>query len=86
MFNPYWYVPRSIAVEEIYPKFLEDPMYLVSKNYELVNWDDQIQEIDLLTEENLKEGKVQIRQRPGPSNALGLVKFMFPERSCRVSA
>ena len=78
VFNPYWYVPRSIAVEEIYPKFLEDPMYLVSQNYELVNWDDQIQEIDLLTEENLKEGKVQIRQRPGPSNALGLVKFMFP--------
>ncbi len=78
VFNPYWYVPRSIATEEIYPKFLEDPMYLVSKNYEIVDLDEQILEMDLLTEENLKEGKVRIRQRPGPTNALGLVKFMFP--------
>ena len=78
VFNPYWYVPRSIATEEIFPKFLEDPMYLVSKNYEIVDWDEQILEMDLLTEENLQDGKVRIRQKPGPSNALGLVKFMFP--------
>ncbi len=78
VFNPYWNVPRSIVAEEILPKFLEDPTYLVSKNYQLVDWDEQILEMDLLTEENLEEGSVRVRQKPGPSNALGLVKFMFP--------
>ena len=78
VFNPYWNVPRSIATEEILPKFLEDPKYLASKNYEIVDWDEHILEMDLLTEENLTAGKVRVRQKPGPTNALGLVKFMFP--------
>ncbi|GJL63751.1 MAG: hypothetical protein NPIRA04_24050 [Nitrospirales bacterium] len=78
VFNPYWNVPRSIATEEILPKFLKDPMYLRSKNYEVVDRDEQILESHLFTVENLENDKVRIRQRPGPSNALGLVKFMFP--------
>lgn len=78
VFNPYWYVPRSIATEEIFPKFREDPLYLQTKNYELVDWDEQVLESDLFTLENLENNIVRLRQRPGPSNALGLVKFMFP--------
>lgn len=76
--NPYWNVPRSIVKDEIFPKFQEDPAYLEEKNFELVDWDEQPMEIAQLTIENIEAGTIRIRQKPGPDNALGLVKFMFP--------
>jgi L,D-transpeptidase YcbB len=76
--NPYWNVPRSIVIDEIFPKFQEDPAYLEESNFELVDWDEQPMEISQLTLENIEAGTIRIRQKPGPNNALGLVKFMFP--------
>ncbi|WNM56577.1 L,D-transpeptidase family protein [Candidatus Nitrospira allomarina] len=76
--NPYWNVPRSIVIDEIIPKFQEDPAYLEESNFELVDWDEQPMEISQLTLENIEAGTIRIRQKPGPNNALGLVKFMFP--------
>jgi murein L,D-transpeptidase YcbB/YkuD len=60
--NPYWYVPSRIIREELEPKLADDPDYFEKKNYERV-------EIG---------GKETIRQKPGEGNALGRVKFIFP--------
>jgi L,D-transpeptidase YcbB len=62
VFRPYWNVPDSIAAKEIFSKAETDPGYLERNDYELYQ----------------SEGKTRVRQRPGPKNALGLVKFMFP--------
>ena len=60
--NPAWNIPPGIAEEEILPKVANDPGYLASHNMEMV-----------------QEGShTRIRQRPGPDNPLGQVKFMFP--------
>jgi murein L,D-transpeptidase YcbB/YkuD len=61
-FAPYWNVPKSIAEEELWPKINADPGYLERNDYEIVN----------------DRGGPRIRQRPGPKNALGTVKFIFP--------
>ncbi|HSH45778.1 MAG TPA: L,D-transpeptidase family protein, partial [Longimicrobiales bacterium] len=60
--NPYWNVPASIAEEEILPIARRDPTYLTRNNYELVG----------------SGSGTRVRQRPGPQNALGNVKFLFP--------
>ncbi|MBT8473440.1 MAG: L,D-transpeptidase family protein, partial [Marinicaulis sp.] len=84
VFNPYWNVPFSILRDEIAPKVLEDTDYLAKNNYEVVRgWDDETAEIvdpksidwnDVIAGET----DIRVRQKPGPSNALGRVKFMFP--------
>jgi murein L,D-transpeptidase YcbB/YkuD len=61
-FAPYWNVPEKIAEEELWPKINEDPSYLEEHDYEIVN----------------DRGEPRIRQRPGDKNALGKVKFIFP--------
>lgn len=63
VFSPYWNVPPSIVKNEILPAMERDPGYLESQNMEIVG-----QEGDLPV----------IRQRPGPGNSLGKVKFLFP--------
>ncbi|MBA3965927.1 MAG: L,D-transpeptidase family protein [Nitrospirales bacterium] len=78
VFNPFWNVPRSIVKDEILPNFQEDATYLEEKKFELVDWDGQPMEVAQLTVENIDAGTIRIRQKPGPDNALGLVKFMFP--------
>jgi murein L,D-transpeptidase YcbB/YkuD len=62
VFRPWWNVPASIAEAEIMPAVYRDRRYLRRKNMELVRG----------------EGGTQLRQRPGPGNALGLVKFVLP--------
>jgi murein L,D-transpeptidase YcbB/YkuD len=60
--NPYWNVPEGIANNEIWPEQAKDPTYLQRHNMEVVTQD----------------GVSRIRQRPGPGNALGDYKFVFP--------
>ncbi len=79
VFSPYWNVPRSIAVKEIMPKLRQDPMYLVSQDMELVG--PGYRQAGLVGKEDMSQlalGNVRIRQRPGDKNALGGVKFVFP--------
>jgi L,D-transpeptidase YcbB len=75
--NPYWNVPMSIAREEILPAVRRDPTYLERNGYEVLQG-DRLVNSHLISADALDTGRYRIRQRPGPRNALGNVKFMFP--------
>ncbi len=64
-FMPYWNVPPSILKKEILPKLAHNPSYLSGQNMEVVS---------------LKGGGMRVRQRPGGKNALGRLKFIFPNK------
>lgn len=81
--NPYWNVPQSIFEEEILPAVRANPGYLESKNMEVVARDgDGVIDSGSIDWDNVDAESVpwMIRQRPGPWNALGKVKFLFPNR------
>jgi murein L,D-transpeptidase YcbB/YkuD len=61
--NPYWNVPESIIKNEMMPKLAADPTYLERMGYEV---------------STSRSGKLIVRQPPGERNALGRIKFMFP--------
>lgn len=63
VFSPYWNVPPSIVKKEILPAMAKNPNYLEEHNMEQTGMED---------------GAPAIRQRPGPDNSLGRVKFLFP--------
>ncbi len=82
-FMPYWNVPYSIIKNEILPKLSQNGDYLNKENMELVSVFRDAEKPTALTPEAmnlLKEGKLRIRQRPGGKNALGKVKFIFPNK------
>ena len=62
VFRPYWNATDSIMAKELWPKVQSDPTFLERNDYEIVS----------------EGGEERIRQKPGDKNALGLVKFMFP--------
>jgi murein L,D-transpeptidase YcbB/YkuD len=81
LFRPYWNVPFSITRAEIIPALEKDSSYLARKNFEITDPNGRIVtsgtvSADVLAQ--LRSGKLLVRQRPGPANSLGLVKFMFP--------
>lgn len=65
VFSPYWNIPRSIVRNEILPAIDRDPDYLKKHNMEQIGFGN---------------GLPVIRQKPGAGNALGRVKFLFPNR------
>ncbi len=78
-FSPYWNVPRSIARSETIPRLRRDPAYFYRQGFELVSARGEV--IKGLSGESLdalQRGELRIRQRPGPNNALGDIKFIFP--------
>jgi murein L,D-transpeptidase YcbB/YkuD len=79
--RPYWNVPRSILRHEIIPHLDRNPDYLRQQQMELVSGPGDDARTVPVTRETialLKDGRLRVRQRPGPRNALGLVKFVFP--------
>jgi murein L,D-transpeptidase YcbB/YkuD len=81
VFRPYWNVPRSILVKEILPAIRRDPDLLQRSDYEAVRGQGDAAEVVPVGPETpalLRDGTLRLRQRPGPANALGLVKFVFP--------
>lgn len=80
-FAPYWLVPPTILEEDKLPVIRSDPGYLQRNHYEIVSWDQQQdidpQSIDWSTVDGESFPGV-LRQRPGPWNPLGRVKFIFP--------
>lgn len=78
-FRPYWNVPPSIARKELVPRLRREPGYFTAEGFEFHAKHGGI--IPTLSEENLDavlQGKLHLRQRPGPKNALGGIKFVFP--------
>ncbi len=79
--NPYWNVPSSIAKNEELPKLKANPAALAEKGFEVVNGDQvvDVRAVDW-SQFSASNFPFRLRQRPGPANALGRVKFMFPNR------
>jgi len=74
-------VPKSILQKEIVPILRRNPGYLEKEDMEIVDGQGDDARPVAATSDNvdrLAEGKFRLRQRPGPKNALGQVKFMFP--------
>jgi murein L,D-transpeptidase YcbB/YkuD len=82
VFRPYWDVPPSILRNELLPAIRRDPAgYLRRNEMEIVRGqgdDGRIVEPTPANLDALAAGQLRLRQRPGPKNALGPVKFIFP--------
>ncbi len=81
VFNPDWTVPRSIVKNEIFPKAAGNPGYLAAHEYSLTSGSGPIDAATVnwssYTGATFPYGVVQ---KPGPRNALGQVKFLFPNK------
>jgi murein L,D-transpeptidase YcbB/YkuD len=81
VFRPYWNVPRSILLKDILPTLERDAGLLRRLALEIVDGQSDGARVVPATPANLarlRGGTLRLRQRPGPANALGLVKFVFP--------
>jgi murein L,D-transpeptidase YcbB/YkuD len=84
--NPYWNIPTSIAVKEMVPKMIKDPGYLQSQRIKIFQgWQENSPEVDPASIDwhTIGSGikRYRLRQEPGPGNALGTIKFMFPNNN-----
>jgi len=81
VFQPYWNIPPSITRDETIPAIERDREYLRKNDMEIVqgqgNDSDPVELSDGALEK-LARGELRVRQRPGPHNALGPIKFVFP--------
>ncbi|MEF8768170.1 MAG: L,D-transpeptidase family protein [Candidatus Accumulibacter phosphatis] len=80
-FSPYWNVPPSIARSETLPRLRSDPGYFDRQGFEFVDSEGRV--ISGFSGANLdavQRGQMRIRQKPGAGNALGDIKFVFPNK------
>lgn len=80
VFAPYWNIPKSIIRNEILPAVKRDPHYLKRKNMEVVKGGEVVPASRIDWKKYHGSVPFVIRQKPGPGNALGRVKFLFPNR------
>jgi L,D-transpeptidase YcbB len=81
VFRPYWDVPAGIVRREILPLERASPGYLGRNGFELVDGQGDTSPVVPATEESIRRleaGSLRLRQRPGGTNALGLLKFVLP--------
>jgi murein L,D-transpeptidase YcbB/YkuD len=81
VFSPYWNIPPGILRDETLPRVARDPDFLRRNNIEVVGTSGNDSEIDPASIDWSDESitrHLRFRQRPGDDNALGLVKFVFP--------
>jgi len=81
IFRPYWKVPDSIIMKEIIPELQKKADYLGKHQYEMTDKQGTViisDKVDADTIRKLATGDLDVRQKPGTSNALGFVKFVFP--------
>ena len=81
VFWPYWNVPPSILRGEMLPKIAKDRTYLARNGYEVATLSGTVVADGAISDgvlSQLRAGKLMVRQKPGPKNALGLIKFIFP--------
>jgi L,D-transpeptidase YcbB len=81
VFRPYWDVTPSIQRNEIVPHIEKDPSYIARHNFEVVTPKGEIVTDDQVSPEvleGIKSLRLMVRQKPGGTNSLGLVKIIFP--------
>ena len=81
IFRPYWEVPYDIALKEVVPTARNNPADIERRQMEIVRGGGDSATVMPNTAENVElvaKGTLRLRQRPGPNNSLGLVKFMMP--------
>jgi murein L,D-transpeptidase YcbB/YkuD len=82
--NPYWNSPADITARKLAPTILkEGRAYFKNRGYELLSdWGDHPRVIDPMSIDwrAVAAGRIQarLRQKPGPANSMGKMKFMFP--------
>ena len=76
VFSPYWNVPPGIAQEEVAPAAWHNRTYLARNNMDVLRGNQVVDPWSV----DLGDPRLQFRQRPGPGNSLGRVKFMLPNR------
>jgi murein L,D-transpeptidase YcbB/YkuD len=84
-FNPYWTVPPKIARVDLLPKVQSNPAYFAEHNIRVyTSWSEDANEIDPTTIDwfspEAKAMRYRLKQDPGPENALGPVKLLFPNQ------
>lgn len=79
--NPYWNVPSSIIKGEVAPAVLRNPGYIDNQNMDLLYNGTPVSpwQVDW-TQVSTTNFPFRVRQRPGPGNALGQIKFLFPNK------
>jgi murein L,D-transpeptidase YcbB/YkuD len=81
-FSPYWNVPPSIARGETVPKLRRDPGYFEREGFEFVGPNGSVNTtLSAAMLDDVLAGRSRIRQRPGARNALGDIKFVFPNQA-----
>jgi L,D-transpeptidase YcbB len=81
VFNPSWGVPQSIILKEYLPKLRSDPRYLDKKGFHVVNLKGKKVKSSTINWNAVGSGNVPgVMQPPGSENALGEVKFLFPNK------
>jgi L,D-transpeptidase YcbB len=81
IFRPFWKVPDSIILKEIIPNLQKDANYLGKHDYEIVDKQGTVvilESVDAETLRKLATGELDVWQKPGATNSLGPVKFVFP--------
>ena len=81
VFRPYWNVPTGILRSEIVPAIVKNRNYIANKNCEVVTNSGTVVTSGPINDDvlaQLRAAKLMVRQKPGPDNSLGLVKFLFP--------
>jgi murein L,D-transpeptidase YcbB/YkuD len=78
VFNPTWTVPASIVRSETVPAIRRDPDYLASHDMDVFDSSGNMVEPASVNWSATNGGPYRFVQRPGPNNALGRMKFMFP--------
>jgi len=81
VFRPYWNVPPRILRDEVIPDIEEDRSYIHDNNMEVITRDGKVVTSGVISDSLLKQlraGTLTVRERPGPENALGLLKIIFP--------
>ena len=81
-FNPYWNVPASIATKELVPDYARGTGKAQKQGFEIVRGEEAapVTSVKWSNWVGKEELPFRIRQRPGPTNALGEMKFMFPNK------
>jgi murein L,D-transpeptidase YcbB/YkuD len=78
VFRPYWNVPSGILRRSVIPGIMKSRGYIARERFEVTDSKGRLVTANEDLVAGLRSGKYSIRQKPGPANALGLIKFMFP--------